>query len=135
WDESKPGHVTAYLTRFNTYARLFCDKCWIKEPMDLRLLSHEQGHFDITEIHARRARQKIEKLMADKSIVGHGRDERTAIADLEKKIHDEMQTIFDDERAEQIEYDRVTNHGRDHPAQDRERTRIDEELKATAEKK
>lgn len=135
WEESKPGHVTAYLKRFNTSARLQCDKSWIKEPMDLRLLAHEQGHFDITEIYARRARQKIEKLMADKSLVGHGRDERSAIAELEKEIHDQMQTFFDEERAAQIEYDRATNHGRDFPAQDRERKRIDEELEESAEKK
>jgi hypothetical protein len=135
WDESKPDHATAYLTRFNTYARLFSDKSWIKEPMDLRLLAHEQGHFDISEINARRAREKIKKLMADKKLVGHGRDERSAIADLDKKIQDQMQTIFDEERTEQTEYDRATNHGRDFPAQDRERKRIDEELKESAEKK
>jgi hypothetical protein len=135
WDELKPGRVTAYLTRFNTFARLSCDKCWIKEPMDLRLLAHEQGHFDITEIYARHTREKIQKLMADKSLVGHGQDERSAIADLEKKIKDQMQPIFDEERAAQTEYDRATNHGRDFPAQDRERKRIDDDLKATAEKK
>jgi predicted secreted Zn-dependent protease len=135
WDESKPGQVTAYLTRFKSNARLLCDKCWIKEPMDLRLLAHEQGHFDITEIHARRSREKIEKLMADKSLIGHGHDERTAIADLDKQIHDQMQTIFDEERADQIEYDRATSHGRDFPAQDRERKRLDEKLKESGEKK
>jgi Bacterial protein of unknown function (DUF922) len=129
WDEPKPGHVTAWLTRFDCHAELLCDKCWNKEPTDLRLLDHEQGHFDIAELNARRAQKTFDKLIADKALVGHGRDERAAVADLDKKIHDEMKAIFDQENDAQIEYDRTTNHGRDFAAQAKQRKAIDERLK------
>jgi predicted secreted Zn-dependent protease len=121
WDEAKSGVVTAWLTRFDCYAVLLCDKSWIKEPMDLRLIDHEQGHFDITEINARRAQKKFVPLIADKSLIGHGHDEASAVADLHEQVHDQMQHVFDSERDEQIEYDRVTNHGRNHSAQAEQR--------------
>src|SRR5205814_1087933 len=109
--------------------------CWNKAPMDLRLLDHEQGHFDISELNARKAQKKFDKLIADKALVGHGRDERSAIADLDKQIHEEMKSIFAQENDEQIEYDRATNHGRDFPAQAKERKLLDERLKQSEPKK
>jgi Bacterial protein of unknown function (DUF922) len=121
WDEAKTGTVTAWLTRFDCYAALLRDKCWIKEPMDLRLIDHEQGHFDITEINAGRAQKKFDQLIAEKSLTGHGHDEASAVADLDKQVRDQMQHVFDKEREEQIEYDRVTNHGRNHSAQAKQR--------------
>ncbi|HEV2973320.1 MAG TPA: DUF922 domain-containing protein [Pirellulales bacterium] len=121
WDESNPGMVSAWLTRFDCYAALVCDKCWIKEPMDLRLIDHEQGHFDITEINARRAQKKFDQLIAEKGLVGHGHEEASAVADLNRQVDDQMQQVFDKERDEQIEYDRVTNHGRNHSAQAEQR--------------
>jgi hypothetical protein len=121
WDEAKTGTVTAWLTRFDCYAALLCDKCWIKEPMDVRLIDHEQGHFDITEINARRAQRKFDRLIAEKGLTGHGNDEASAVADLNKQVRDQMQQVFDKEREEQIDYDRVTNHGRNHSAQAEQR--------------
>ncbi len=53
----------------------------------------------------------------------------SAVADLDKKVHDEMQKIFDRERDEQIKYDRATNHGRSFAAQAKQRAAIDKLLK------
>ncbi len=135
WEESKQGQVTASLVRFDCWSQFDGDKSWNKEPTDLRLLAHEQGHFDIAELYARRAQKRFDKIIADKSLVGHGRDERTAVADLNRKIRDEMKAVFDSERDEQAEYDRLTTHGRDFEAQAKERKRIDERLKESAPKK
>src|SRR5258708_4482289 len=129
WDEPKPGHVTAWLTRFDCHAELLCDKCWNNEPTDLRLLDHEQGHFDIAELNARQAQKTFDKLIADKALVGHGRDERAAVADLDKKVHAEMKADFAQENDDQIEYDRATNHGRDLATQAKQRKLINERLK------
>jgi predicted secreted Zn-dependent protease len=128
WDEPTPGKVSARLTRFDCQAVLVPGKCWNKEPDDLRLLDHEQGHFDITEINARRAQKRFEQLIADQGLIGYGSDERSAVADLDKKVHDEMQKVFDRERDEQIKYDRVTNHGRNFAAQAKQRAAIDKLL-------
>jgi hypothetical protein len=129
WDEPTPGKVSARLTRFDCQAVLLPEKCWNKEPDDRRLLDHEQGHFDITEINARRAQQTFDQLIADQRLVGNGSDERSAVSDLDKKVHDEMQKVFDRERDEQIKYDRVTNHGRSFAAQAKQRAAIDKLLK------
>ena len=67
--------------------------------------------------------------------MGHGGDERAAVADLDKKVHDEMKAVFDQENDEQIEYDRATNHGRDFAAQAKQRKAIDERLKQSELKK
>jgi hypothetical protein len=135
WEESKQGQVTASLVRFDCSSQFDGDKSWDKEPSDLRLLAHEQGHFDISEINARQAQQRFGKLIADKSLVGRGRDERTAVADLNRKIQAEIKAIFDRERDEQVEYDRATNHGRDFESQAKERNRLDERLKESEPKK
>jgi hypothetical protein len=134
WEGTAQGEASAWLTRFDCEAVLKRDKCWNKEPDDLRLLDHEQGHFDIAEINARRAKKRFEELIADKELIGHGADERSAVADLDKRVHDEMQKVFDREQAEQIEYDRATRHGRDFAAQAERRTAIRDLLKETASK-
>jgi hypothetical protein len=134
WEGTAQGDVSAWLTRFDCEAVLKPDKCWNKEPDDLRLLDHEQGHFDITEINVRGAKKRFEQLIADKKLIGHGADERSAVADLDKKVHDEMQKVFDREQAEQIEYDRATRHGRDFAAQAERRAKIRETLEETERK-
>jgi hypothetical protein len=129
WDEPTPGNVSARLTRFECQAVLLPEKCWNKEPDDLRLLDHEQGHFDVTEINTRRAQKRFDQLIADQGLIGYGSDERSAVADLDKKVHDEMQKVFDRERDEQIKYDRASNHGRNFAAQAKQRAAIDKLLK------
>jgi hypothetical protein len=129
WEGTTLGEVSAWLTRFDCESVLMRDKCWNKEPDDLRLLDHEQGHFDISEINARKAQQQFKQLIADKTLIGHGADERSAMANLDKQVHDEMQKLFDREQAEQIEYDSATRHGRDFAAQAKQRAAIDKLLK------
>lgn len=135
WEESKQGQVTAWLVRLDCWSQFDGDKSWNKEPTDLRLLGHEQGHFDISELNARQAQKRFDKLIADKALVGRGRDERAAVADLNRKIQAEIKAVFDHERDEQSEYDRATNHGRDFEAQAKERKRLDERLKESEPKK
>jgi Bacterial protein of unknown function (DUF922) len=134
WDEAKAGKVAAWLTRFECSAQLDRDQCWNNAITDLRLLDHEQGHFDITEINARRAQKKFDQLIGDKALVGHGRDEKSAVADLNKQIQDQMAQIFDKERDEQIEYDKATNHGRDFAAQAKQRGLQHDQLKESDRK-
>ena len=127
------------MSEFEIQAQLLRDKCWNREPTDLRLLDHEQGHFDITEIHVRRAQQKFDRLIATEGCVGHGRTETAAVADLKKQIRALMQQTFDKERDDQIEYDKATNHGREFTEQAKQRAAQRAQLKETdpkgAEKK
>ncbi len=49
------------ITTFKVYAGMKKDLSWIKYKNDSITLNHEQGHFDICEIYARKLRQAILK--------------------------------------------------------------------------
>jgi hypothetical protein len=121
WDEKRRGDVEARLIAINVFANVDRSQSWIRAPGDLRLLDHEQGHFDIAEANARRAQAKIDAMIKANQLVGHGRDERSARADLDRRLKARMDEVFDDDAKAQKEYDRVTDHGRAHAAQAEQR--------------
>ena len=61
------------------------------------ILSHEQGHFDIAEIFARKLNKKMSEYRFDK---------KTYQKDLNKIYHD----ILDEKEKMQNDYDKETNH-------------------------
>ena len=134
WDELASGGVVARLTHFACEARLLHNKCWNSATGDRQLLDHEQGHFDIAEINARRIQKTFDRWIAADKLHGRGRDEAAAIADLDKQIHALMGKFFDREEADQVEYDRVTHHGDVFAEQAKQRARQRELLKETAPK-
>lgn len=79
------------------------------------ILAHEQGHFDIAEIHAR-------KLY--KSLKAYKFNNRTVSKDV-NKIYD---TIMKQHHVLQSQYDEQTNYSRDPAQQDEWRIKIDELL-------
>src|SRR5688500_17525432 len=67
-----------FATRLEVYATLTPSKSWNAAAADARLLDHEQGHFDITQLHARKWRQQAAAQIARKALVGEGRTEAAA---------------------------------------------------------
>lgn len=57
------------------------------------ILAHEQTHFDITEIHARKLRMKLDKLAHDRTF----RDKASAIYNAMEAERREMQQAYDGE--------------------------------------
>lgn len=47
------------IATFSIYAAMDRERSWIKSQNDSASLKHEQGHFDITEIYARKLRKEI----------------------------------------------------------------------------
>ncbi len=88
---------------------------WVKEPTH-SLLLHEQGHFDITEIHAR----KLRKFFAE-----HPNPCRLG----KSGIDNAAKAIIAANYQMQNEYDEGTNHGESNRMQREWLTRIDAELK------
>jgi hypothetical protein len=86
------------------------------------ILAHEQGHFDITEIH---------RLMLEQALAPHigatgaceGRNERRISADVERRLRDTLGTIYErfvrNHERVQADYDRETRHSLDAAAQER----------------
>lgn len=91
-------------------------RSWVRVKND-HILAHEQGHFDIAELHARKLK---------KSLSTYKYKEQTVDADVNRlyeqvmKGHHEMQT----------EYDQQTDHSRKHDKQAEWQQKIAAELKA-----
>ncbi len=130
WDEKRRGETEARVTVINVFSVVDRTQSWIRQPGDLRLLDHEQGHFDIAEADARQAQEKLDAEIKARQIVGHGRDEQSAKSDLERRLQARMQEVFDADMKVQKEYDRVTDHGRAFTAQAEQRRLQKEALKS-----
>lgn len=84
---------------FNTkvYAHFYPDKSWyIKEQGDAHILAHEQLHFDITELYARKFRKQVARLEVSNSI-------KSQLRVLHEKINKELAVT-------QNTYDRETDN-------------------------
>jgi lipopolysaccharide export LptBFGC system permease protein LptF len=83
------------------------------------VLAHEQGHFDIAEINAR----KLNKLMK-----AYHFNAKTASNDLSRLYEDAMKQ----HRLEQTQYDQETDFSRNKPRQEEWLAKIEQQLKETA---
>ena len=105
--------VSAFLTQFEATAVSNPGKSWNhwgKKNPDL--LEHEQGHFDITQIHAQRLEIKVRKLLAAKKPpAGTGESEAAAVEALNALLEKEAKSAKAASDEENREYDRLTAHG------------------------
>lgn len=101
----------AKLTSVEIYSIFLPEASWWRPSADPRLLDHEQGHFDIAEISARRLQLTFSKSIATSRIVGSGPNVRHAEKDLAQKINKVFQKANDQAVFENEEYDRRTAHG------------------------
>lgn len=51
---------------YSVYAYMVPSKSWMEDKTNLETLLHEQSHFDITEIYARRLKKKLESVKSAK---------------------------------------------------------------------
>jgi hypothetical protein len=109
----KGRSVSAFLTQFEAIAVSNPSKSWNhggKKNADL--LDHEQGHFDITQIHAQRLEIKIRKLLAAKNPPGgKGESEAAAVQTLNALLEKEYLAAKTAADEENVEYDKLTVHG------------------------
>lgn len=99
-------------------------KSWLKDAE--RLVTHEQGHLDINELHSRRfAQMKLEGLP-----VGQGQTSKEALDDLRSKIRNLSDKISKENQMEQDAYDTETSHSKNRSQQLIARAAIQKRLKA-----
>lgn len=106
------------VTNFSTqvHAHFYPEQSWYKpDRADIHVLNHEQLHFDITELHARKLRYEISKL----KITNHVKSE---LKTLQKNINIELKKLQD-------KYDLETNFSRNKEAQAQWKAYITQELK------
>jgi hypothetical protein len=133
--EARNGQRVARLTSIDVWASFARDKSWNRRPGDPLLLDHEQGHFDLTEIHARAARNHVQALLArrDPSLAARGASDADAQAKLEQALRAILDRFVADAKEANIAYDKATENGRNAAAQAEERRRHKARLEEQAE--
>lgn len=98
------------------------DQSWVyREFQTERLLNHEQRHFDIAEIYARRMRAELQKYEVHvMQFVSH---------DFGSDIKRTFNQLYDEMEQKQKDYDFETEHGLEDTAQARWNAWIDDQLK------
>lgn len=110
------GNVIDFSTEI--FAHFYPEQSWVKpEEQTDYILAHEQYHFNITELHARKFRQRVAQL----------KPHNTIKATLDR-IHQDINTAL---RAMQKRYDAETDHSRNQVEQAQWEAYIAAELKAT----
>lgn len=98
------------------YAHFYPEKSWYKsERANSHILGHEQLHFDITELYARKFRYRISKLKLSNAI-------KSELKALQKSINLELKQLQD-------QYDTESNYSRNFEAQAKWEAYVAEELK------
>ena len=108
------NQVVSFTTE--VHAHFYPEQSWYKkERANNHILGHEQLHFDITELHARKFRQRISQLKVSSTI-------RKELKYIDKAIHKEMSKMQD-------KYDSETNYSINFESQVKWQTYIAKELK------
>lgn len=108
------GRVSAaQLTRFEASAVCNPSKSWSRwGKKKSELLDHEQGHFNIAQIHARLLEIKMRKLLAAKKPpLAHGESDESAAEALATLLEKEYRAAKAASDEENREYDKATLHG------------------------
>ncbi len=100
----KQSNIRVISFTTQVYAYFYPNESWYKpEQANDHVLKHEQLHFDITELYARKFRQRISKLKISNTI-------RKTLKALQEIINKELDQM-------QQQYDRETSHSRNAEAQ------------------
>jgi hypothetical protein len=107
--------------KFHIRAHVDQTRSWVKPDKKTdKLLEHEQGHFDITELFARKLREELKKIKCDQDL------EKS-----EQQINQIYNRIVREENAEQEKYDTETNHGTNEAKQREWNQKIKSQLRST----
>ena len=120
-------------TNIDLYCVILPQHSWNRAPQDRQLLDHEQGHFDITETHIRKAILKLREPAARKLFRASGNSRMGAVRRFEENLSRFMEPFVAASRKRHELYDRVTGHGTKPVAQQHERKRQKHELHRLAE--
>ena len=105
--------------RDSIIAVFYKSESWVKGRTESALI-HEQGHFDITEIFARKLRKRLQEFVPARGDLNH---QLNRLYDAVESERDAMENL----------YDKETGHSADAVRQTRWNVRIRNELKALEE--
>jgi hypothetical protein len=108
-DKGFTYHITCQFDKNSSWGRVKTDY----------ILSHEQGHFDMAEIYARKLNKALKEYTPDMSKAN-------------KEVNKIYEKVMRELSAAQVEYDRETNFSINKPEQNRWLIKISDELKNSA---
>jgi hypothetical protein len=125
YETRSAGHrASAWVTQFEVEAVMIPRESWNRHPENLTLMDHEQGHFDLAQISALRARLHF----APQRIVSNAATVEQAVSNVENEIQQQMEKFFEELRRQNQEYDRLTDHGRRDASQREQRRHQQQQL-------
>jgi hypothetical protein len=105
------------------------DKSWNRRPQDALLLDHEQGHFDIMQIHALEAQVKLTRDLKTADVLqAVGGSRAQAAQRLRAQIAVAIEPFFNAAQEAHLVYDKNTSRGADARAQAESRRQQRERL-------
>ena len=93
-------------------AEILPQRSWMRSFLDPNLVDHEQGHFDLAEIAARRAQTQLDRLVQKRELSATGASLEKAEAALKKEIEAALKEFDVELRKANQAYDERTDHGR-----------------------
>ncbi len=118
--------IQARLDKFDASGAFVPEKSWIRDSSPYRLVDHEQGHFDLMEIHARLLKKEVAKQRS--KLVGQAATQDAAVKSLRSRLDVLYRQQLDKAMKAQAEYDRLTLHGELKTPQAEHRKRQKEQL-------
>ncbi len=110
--DTRGNRATARLTSIDIFAVVMTDESWYERSAGKALLDHEQGHFDITQASALRARLKFQEMLRTSRVLEtSGSTNKAAIRQLSHGIEKLLQPFEQEATLAHQEYDRITGHG------------------------
>ena len=127
------GRSIVRLKSIEVYSVFDRDKSWNRRPQDAELLDHEQGHFDITETHARRAQLELNRLGRTAATRTAAATEKGAVEQLNARIREQLKPFVEANVKAHADYDRLTAHGGRRQAQAVQRQQQRDQLREFAD--
>lgn len=110
---------TATVTKYEPRNVMVPSESWVDpEHKTEKLLSHEQGHFDINEVYRRVLEREARKL------VGRGATLEAACKDLQEQLNGLFARVWKKSEEQQDQYDKGTDHGTKEDKQEEWNTKI-----------
>jgi len=122
------------LSEIRVAASFVPQESWLALPNDVRLLDHEQGHFDLAEIQARRMRADFLQRQHAGELKFKAASEAAGHALLKQRLDTLFTKGLDTLRTLEEDYDRTTRSGVDFRGQLNARRQLQEWLRETTQK-
>ena len=121
WSLRKSGNEASDFT-YNVFAFFVPEKSWVKEgKASLHLLAHEQLHFDITELHARKLRKQLKNFDPD------------SVKDLKATLQKMYREVEMESKKMQEQFERESAHSQNEEAQLKWQEKIKDQLQLLEE--